>query len=40
MDLNFEKIFIVAELSANHGGDIKIAIDSIKAAKKVWSRCY
>ena len=28
------RVFIVAELSANHGGDIKIAIDSIKAAKK------
>lgn len=34
MDLNFKRVFIVAELSANHGGDIKIAIDSIKAAKK------
>ncbi len=26
--------FIIAELSANHGQDIKIAIDTIKAAKK------
>lgn len=34
MKFNFKKVFIVAELSANHGGDIKIAIDSIKAAKK------
>lgn len=34
MDLNFKRVFLVAELSANHGGDIKIAIDSIKAAKK------
>lgn len=34
MRLNFRKVFIVAELSANHGGDINIAIESIKAAKK------
>ena len=34
MDFNFKRVFIVAELSANHGGDINIAIDSIKAAKK------
>ena len=26
--------FIIAELSANHGGDIKIAIETIKAAKR------
>jgi len=34
MDFNFKRVFIVAELSANHGGDINIAIDSIKTAKK------
>ena len=28
------KVFIIAELSANHGGDIKIAIETIKAAKR------
>lgn len=28
-----EKCLIIAELSANHGGDINIAIDTIKAAK-------
>ncbi len=28
-----KKVFIVAELSANHNGSIKIAIDTIKAAK-------
>ncbi len=28
------EIFIIAELSANHGSDIKIAIETIKAAKK------
>lgn len=29
-----DKIFIVAELSANHNGSLDIAIDSIKAAKR------
>ena len=28
------RVFIVAELSANHGGKIDIAIDTIKAAAK------
>ena len=28
------KVFIIAELSANHGSDIKIAIETIKAAKR------
>lgn len=32
-DIN-EKIFIIAELSANHGHDINIAKDTIKAAKE------
>lgn len=32
-DIN-EKIFIIAELSANHGNDINIAKDTIKAAKE------
>ena len=34
MNLNFKKVFIVAELSANHGNDVKIAIETIKAAKR------
>ena len=34
MDLNFDRVFIVAELSANHGKNKKIAIETIKAAKK------
>ncbi|MDA9569478.1 pseudaminic acid synthase [Flavobacteriaceae bacterium] len=34
MKFNFKKVFVVAELSANHGGKIEIAIDSIKAAKR------
>tara|TARA_B100001057_G_scaffold500509_1_gene615979 strand:- start:3900 stop:4916 length:1017 start_codon:yes stop_codon:yes gene_type:complete len=29
-----KKTFIIAELSANHNGDIKIALDSIRAAKR------
>lgn len=29
-----EKTFIIAELSANHGGDINLAIETIKAAKR------
>ena len=29
-----EKIFIIAELSANHGHDIKVAIETVKAAKR------
>src|SRR5690554_5994016 len=27
-------VFIIAELSANHGGDIKIAIETVRAAKR------
>ena len=34
MDLNFKKVFIVAELSANHGNDIKIALETVRAAKR------
>ena len=34
MKFNFKKVFVVAELSANHGGKIETAIDSIKAAKR------
>lgn len=34
MDLNFKKVFIVAELSANHGNDLNIAIETIRAAKR------
>lgn len=31
---DLEKVFIVAEMSANHKGSIKIAIETIKAAKR------
>ena len=34
MNLNFKKVFIVAELSANHGNEIKIALDTVRAAKR------
>jgi len=41
---NFEisedgKVFIIAELSANHNGKLKTAIDTIKAAKKAGADC-
>ena len=32
--MNNTKCFIIAELSANHGGDINIAIETIRAAKR------
>lgn len=28
------KVFIIAELSANHGGEIKIAVETVRAAKR------
>ncbi|MGX1022909.1 pseudaminic acid synthase [Flavobacterium sp. CS20] len=31
--MNSDKVFIIAELSANHGGNIETAIETIKAAK-------
>ena len=34
-DLEKDGVFIIAELSANHGGDINIAKDTIKAAKDI-----
>jgi pseudaminic acid synthase len=34
-DLEKDGVFIIAELSANHGGDINIAKDTIKAAKEI-----
>jgi len=34
-----EKVFIIAELSANHNGDLKTAIDTIKAAKQAGADC-
>lgn len=34
-DLNTDGTFIIAELSANHGNDINIAKETIKAAKEI-----
>ena len=34
-----EKVFIIAELSANHNGDLKTAIDTIRAAKQAGADC-
>lgn len=34
-ELNSDGVFIIAELSANHGGDINIAKETIKAAKDI-----
>lgn len=34
-DLNTDGVYIIAELSANHNGDIKNALDTIKAAKEI-----
>jgi pseudaminic acid synthase len=31
---NCNNVFIIAELSANHGGDLNIALDTVKAAKR------
>lgn len=33
MEFIKEQVFIIAELSANHNGDIQVALDTIKAAK-------
>lgn len=33
------KVFIIAELSANHNGDLNIAIDTIRAAKRAGADC-
>lgn len=33
------KVFIIAELSANHNGSIETAIETIKAAKRAGADC-
>lgn len=33
------KVFIIAELSANHNGDLKTAIETVKAAKRAGADC-
>ena len=32
-------VFIIAELSANHNGDIEVAIESIRGAKRAGADC-
>ena len=34
-DLTKDGVYIIAELSANHGGKIEIAKETIKAAKEI-----
>lgn len=34
MEINFNKVFIVAEMSANHGGNIEVALETVRAAKR------
>ena len=34
-DLNKDGVYIIAELSANHNGSLKTALDTIKAAKEI-----
>ena len=34
-----ESVFIIAELSANHNGNIETAFKTIKAAKRAWADC-
>jgi pseudaminic acid synthase len=36
---NDSKVFIIAELSANHNGSIEVAIETIKAAKRAGADC-
>ena len=38
-NLNENKVFIIAELSANHNGNIETAIKTIKAAKRAGADC-
>jgi pseudaminic acid synthase len=36
---NDSKVFIIAELSANHNGSIEVALETIKAAKRAGANC-
>ena len=38
-DLTKNKTYIIAELSANHNGDLQNALDTIKAAKEIGADC-
>ena len=37
--MNLNKCFIIAELSANHGGELDIALETIRAAKRAGADC-
>ena len=37
--LNFDKVFIIAELSANHNGSLEVAKETIRAAKRAGADC-
>ena len=37
---NYSSVFIIAELSANHGNDINIVKETIKAAKKAGADAF
>ena len=36
---NESKVFIIAELSANHNGNLEIALETIRAAKRAGADC-
>lgn len=38
-DLEKDGVYIIAELSANHNGSLKTALDTIKAAKEIGANC-
>ena len=38
-NLNKDGTYIIAELSANHNGDIQNALNTIKAAKEIGANC-
>jgi pseudaminic acid synthase len=39
LDIIKERVFIIAELSANHNGSLDIAIETVKAAKRAGADC-
>ncbi len=39
LDIIKDRVFIIAELSANHNGSLEIAIETIKAAKRAGADC-
>ncbi|MCE3294323.1 MAG: pseudaminic acid synthase [Crocinitomicaceae bacterium] len=39
MNWEFEKVFIIAELSANHNGSLEVAKETVRAAKRAGADC-